>query len=658
MFKKVYLLPVALLFIFTINTRSIAQKGIMINPAHYERVFVETDVLDITYLDLLEKAVFNYPNSENYFAMLNDLAYYTHTRNLPKSYKLAKKGLAQTKTAKDTLWYGRFEITLGAILLRMERLDSAESVLNDAKLNISSEDLPFLNTQLGYVYERRGELDKAVEYALESMRIANKLGDTKAIALAYSDLSGLFWKQSKFSEGLKYGLKSIDLFKEVGLNSLDYNFTLFVVGNNLHALNRPEEALLYFEDCIKMGEQYGFYNNLSDAYIFETDLYTQLKAFGKADVAGENAIKYATLLENDFMLMRSWLSVAKLQLAEKKYNKAISSLKTCLQIATENFGDGYYLNDAYESLGSAYAGAGDFKSAYKAFQTYDSLKNKLFTAEADERIALLHTQFNAAQQDAKISQQQAEISEQQNRQLLILVAVIFLVLLIILLLINYRTNTKKNKLLSKQNQEKEFLLKEIHHRVKNNLGIVSSLLALQSEQLEDNSVKDAMLESQNRVNSMSMIHQRLYQGTDLAAIEMKDYFTNLGSHVLDSFGLEGSVSLACEMNAIELDVDTAVPLGLIVNELITNSLKYAFPDNREGVIAIHLSKNESALELLIRDNGIGFDQSKPAKGTGFGTQLINLLVMQLDGIITTDSDNGTVVNLQFPYEAPINLNNN
>ncbi len=640
--------------LFVCNKPIFAQQGIMVNPSHYERVFVETDALDFTYLYLLENAVRNYPSSRHYFAMFNDLAYYTHTRNLPKSYLLAKEGLDQAKSVNDSLWIGRFEITLGAILLRMEKLDTAELVLEHARLLVLPEDMPFLTTQLGYVYERRGELEKAADYALESMRLAEELNDKKAIALAYSDLSGLFWKQSKFKVGLEYGLKSIELFKEVGLDNLDYNFTLFVVGNNLNALNRPEEALIYFEQCIQMGEKYGFYNNLSDAYIFETDLYTQLKSFARADVAGENAIKYAVLLENDFMLMRSWLSVGKLQLAEKEYVKAIISLKKCLRIATQNFGDEYYLNDAYEALGNAYAGAGNFKSAFQSFQTYDSLKNKLFTAESDERVALLQTEFNAAQQEVKINQQQAEISNQQNTQLLITVIAGFLGLLIIMLLINYRSNRKKNQLLHKQNKEKEFLLKEIHHRVKNNLGVVSSLLALQSEQIEDEGVKDAMLESQNRVNSMSMIHQKLYQGTNLASIEMKDYFANLGMHVLDSFGMETQVNMKVEMELLELDVDTAIPLGLIVNELITNALKYAFPEGREGVILILITKKASIIELVLEDNGLGFDPDKPALGTGFGTQLINLLVMQLDGTISFDSVNGTTATLSFPYEKTAN----
>ena len=129
-------------------------------------------------------------------------------------------------------------------------------------------------------------------------------------------------------------------------------------------------------------------------------------------------------------------------------------------------------------------------------------------------------------------------------------------------------------------REKEVLLQEIHHRVKNNLEIVSSILALQSAQIQNPDAVDALQESQNRVHSMSMIHQKLYQGENLGTIEMKDYFINLGSHILDSFGVEKRITLEYVTETLELDIDTAVPLGLIVNELLTNVMKYSFINKR------------------------------------------------------------------------------
>ncbi|MCB0472629.1 MAG: tetratricopeptide repeat protein, partial [Flavobacteriaceae bacterium] len=274
----------------------------------YKKVFVETDNFGTSYLSILEDAVDKVQNDTLKFSILNDLAYYWHTRNLNTALDFTKKGLALTRKSRNELWEGRFQITQGAILLRMEKLDSANVVLEDAKEKVLQQDLPFLNTQLGYVFERRGELDKAADYALISLDLAEKLGDKKAIALAYSDLSNLFWKQSKFEKGLEFGLKSVKLFEERGLNDLDYDFTLYVVGNNYLDLGEHQEALNYFNHAIAIGERYGFYNNLSDIYISLTNLHAYLGQYKKAEEAGKNAVKYAELLNNNFMLMRSWLS--------------------------------------------------------------------------------------------------------------------------------------------------------------------------------------------------------------------------------------------------------------------------------------------------------------------------------------------------------------
>lgn len=203
--------------------------------------------------------------------------------------------------------------------------------------------------------------------------------------------------------------------------------------------------------------------------------------------------------------------------------------------------------------------------------------------------------------------------------------------------------------LSAKNAENELLLKEIHHRVKNNLEVVSSLLQLQTAQIDDPSVQAAMLSSQNRVHSMGIIHQKLYQGEHLAAIEMRDYFINLSESILDSFNAEGRVKVECDMPKLVLDVDTAISIGLITNELITNSLKYAFENKDSGTIKISMNEQntEGGILLKISDNGIGKPVQGKAKGTGFGTQLINLLTKQLDGQLTYEINNGTIVSLAF-----------
>jgi len=620
-----------------------------LNSKHvYRKVFVATDDFDTSYLGTLENAWKKVEIDTIQFSILNDLAYYSHTRNLNRAYDFTLIGLKLTEQKKNKLWNGRFQITQGAILLRMEKLDSALIVLHDATAKVKQKDLPFLFTQLGYVYERKGQLDKATDYAMTSLKLGKKLHDNKAIALAYSDLSNIFWKQSKFKKGLEYGLKSIQIFEENGIMDLDYDFTLYVVGNNHLKLKNFQSAIHFFDQSIAVGEQYGFYNNLSDVYISQVDLYAYLIRYKQAERAGENAIKYAKLLDNNFMLMRSYLSIGKLQVLESKYESAIHSLEKCITIATDRFGDKFYLGQAYNELAKAYAGNHKYKNAYNASIVYDKLNKAIFTSESDQRISLLQTEFEVAQKEITILNQESQITKQKSKQSLLIIIASLLLLIIILLVVTFKNNKKKNILLQKQNEEKEFLLKEIHHRVKNNLGIVSSLLSLQTAQIKDPKVKEEMEKSQNRVYSMSMIHQKLYQGKDITIIEMKDYFKELGNHILNSFDAGDKVQIIYHMGKIELDVDTAVPLGLIVNELLTNAFKYAFPKKINGIITIDMIEiKDQIYELIVSDNGVGHSKQENIQSTGFGTQLITLLTKQLDGVLKKTNKNGTTISITF-----------
>ncbi|MEO7766063.1 MAG: sensor histidine kinase, partial [Ferruginibacter sp.] len=182
----------------------------------------------------------------------------------------------------------------------------------------------------------------------------------------------------------------------------------------------------------------------------------------------------------------------------------------------------------------------------------------------------------------------------------------------------------------------------------NNLEVVSSLLALQSAKIEDPELQDAMLASQNRVQSMGILHQRLYQSEHLAFIEMKKYFQNLAENILDSYNESGRIKVDINMSEMDLDIDTAVPVGLIVNELMTNSLKYAFPNGEKGTIKVSLENidNEN-LCLAISDNGIGKILHIQPKGTGFGTQLVDLLTRQIEGTLTQQVNDGTLISIDF-----------
>ena len=634
----------------------------------YRQIFMETDAFDSSYLTVLEKAgAQNLPDTLQ-LAIGNDLAYYWHTRNLDKACQLANKVLAKAIAVDNKIWEGRIQITLAAILLRQEKLDTAFVVLTSAKNKLPKKDWPLLLTQMGYVMERKGLISKAADYAMDGLHLGDSLHDIRTMAMAYSDLSNLFWKQSKFDKGIEYGLKSESLFKQRGINDMDYSFTLYVIGNNYMAVKDYTNALNYYKQALTISNRYQFYNNLADIYIALTDLYTLTKEYTKAEAEAKNALRYSTLLDNNFMLMRSWLSVGKLQNLNGRPTEAIISLDTCLKIATDKFGDNYFLHLAYKELAKAYAATGDFKNANSAFLKYDALKDSVFTAEADQRVAKLQTEFEVAQKESTIKTQQQSITQQKRLQLITLGAAMLLVLILAGLYRTYRNkrlvNTKletlnldlenKNVLLDKRNAENELLLKEIHHRVKNNLEIVSGLLALQAAQIDHPSAQAVMQASQNRVLSMGIIHQKLYQKGNLAAIEMKDYFYNLGESILDTFNAAGRIQIISDMKPLELDVDTAVPVGLIANELLCNALKYAFKETQQGEIQVGLKKTgiDNEMKFCVADNGIGKQNNATPKGTGFGTELVHLLVQQLEGRLTVDVSKGTTVSIYFNYSKP------
>jgi two-component system, sensor histidine kinase PdtaS len=613
----------------------------------YQEVFVETDAFGNEYLDVLEKVYPRISIDTLRLKIINDLGYYYHTRNLKKSLEIINKGLEQARTLENMYWEGKLQVSLGAVLLRMEELDLAELTLRAAIEKIPEQERWLLYTNLGYVYERRGELDEAFAIASNNLKMGEKYRDTKAMAMACSDLSNLFWKQGKFDKGLEYGLKSLDLFKKRGINDLDYDFTFHLVGNNLIALKRFEEAIGYFQASVKIGEQYGFYNNLSDTYIALAELNRELGNFPNAEHAANEALKYAKLLENDFMIMRSLIKLGKLKNYMGEFDFAIEYLQKSIMIATPDFGDKFYLGLAYEELSKAYEGNDKLKESLEAYKIHNKLHEEVFNSEADKRIALLQTQMDISQKEATISLQEARLNQQQILQVFILIMTGLLLIFLTVLYVFFIRKKKYSKVLEKQNKEKEFLLKEIHHRVKNNLEIISSLLSLQSEEIEDEKLKTIMAESQNRVHSMGLIHQNLYLEEDLASIEMKQYFQNLGNYILDSFGVMDRISIECQMEPLDLDIDRAIPIGLIINELLTNALKYAFPDKRNGQIKISLKEIQGLLQLKVSDNGIGYHKNSPNMGTGFGTQLINMLCKQLDGEMELISDSGTAFYFQF-----------
>jgi two-component sensor histidine kinase len=191
--------------------------------------------------------------------------------------------------------------------------------------------------------------------------------------------------------------------------------------------------------------------------------------------------------------------------------------------------------------------------------------------------------------------------------------------------------------------EKVTLLKEIHHRVKNNLQIIASLLNLQSRYIHDDATLAAIRESQNRVRAMALVHEKLYKAEDISHTNLGDYVSFLGAGLFQFYDAKRrGIRFQLDIEEVKVDINTAIPLGLIINELISNSLKYAFPEGRNGVIAISVKKTDHMLAVTYSDDGIGIPAGLDWKNTqSLGLRLVNTLVYQLDGTIGLDRSSGT-----------------
>jgi two-component sensor histidine kinase len=199
-------------------------------------------------------------------------------------------------------------------------------------------------------------------------------------------------------------------------------------------------------------------------------------------------------------------------------------------------------------------------------------------------------------------------------------------------------------------KEKEVLLQEIHHRVKNNMTVIFSLLKLQADRVNDEQYREMLSDSMRRIETMALIHEKLYRSEDLAEINFSDYIKDMVDSMYMSYGIGShKVTLKKDVGRVALGIDDAIPCGLIVNELVSNSIKHAFPESREGKIKVAIRMNDKdEVELTISDNGIGMPEGLDFRTTdSLGLSLVNALVKQLQGEIELNKEKGTEFRITF-----------
>jgi two-component sensor histidine kinase len=310
------------------------------------------------------------------------------------------------------------------------------------------------------------------------------------------------------------------------------------------------------------------------------------------------------------------------------------------------------LRDCYQQRALAFEALGRFEDSSASWkETYDR------TMVINDSTRHKEMEAMQAQYEVKESEKELELSNlEREQQKIIFVwgmcgAGILLLLLVAFVYGKIKNNkrlSEKNAIIQKSLSEKEILLKEIHHRVKNNLQVISSLLSMQSREIEDPAALEAVNESRNRVKSMAIIHQNLYQEDNLTGIDVGDYVEKLSRSLFASYRIDDDVIiLKTDIDHLNLDVDTTIPLGLILNELITNALKYAFESREEGILEVKLKERSDYLELIVSDNGVGISNVKEKRGDSFGMKMIETFAQKLEAEFDVQENNGTTVSLRI-----------
>lgn len=208
------------------------------------------------------------------------------------------------------------------------------------------------------------------------------------------------------------------------------------------------------------------------------------------------------------------------------------------------------------------------------------------------------------------------------------------------------TERKRTHLELKQSlEEKEVLLREIHHRVKNNLQVISSILQMESNQHENAEARQALQDMQLRIKSMGLVHERLYQSPELSHVDVQDYLTQLAHNVLQTYSRGEHPALDLDVQEMELPLDKAIPCGLVATELLSNACQHAFPDGRTGTVRLSARCSDETCTLTVSDDGVGMPED--VSGDSLGLQLVDMLAAQLDGTVEFTGEEGTTATLTF-----------
>ena len=501
--------------------------------------------------------------------------------------------------------------------------EKTADLMSDTSLQRSS-----INNHLGLTYYYLRNDQKALGYWLAAKRIAERYKDPGYMQTIIANIATIYVRMKKFEAGIAV-LK--ELIKKYPPTDTQMKLRIpYILFNTYYDIEQYAKAEPYFKMLQK------FHHDLSKDDPNQIYLY--------------RSIIRKLIHDKQFVAADTYLKEHEKQSIQQKNLLALSQLHRLWF-------------DVDSALNKPW-------SAVAHYKTYKRLTDSIWNNDKNKQISGLEIEFQTEKKDKDIAllsqknQLQKVTIDNEGRLRYIFIAGLFIAAIFVALIYNrYRLKRRsnlvleqkqdeinaQNELLRKILDEKEWLLREIHHRVKNNLQIVISLLNTQSAYLENKDALLAIQNSQNRMHAMSLIHQKLYQTENLSSIDMSWYIHELVNYLKDSFDITSKIKYVLNAEPIELDVAQAVPLGLILNEAISNAIKYAFPDDTKGTINIELKETETCKYMLrISDNGIGLHPGFEAEERdSLGMNLMMGLTQQMDGSFNIASNNGVVITINF-----------
>jgi two-component sensor histidine kinase len=557
---------------------------------------------------------------------------------------------------------------LGYMLVVSGQMEAANRIFLQAIRLEESIHYPYIHYNsdaIAMVTSFQGQFGEPLRYALQTIKVAESSRDSIGWAHFYSRLSGLYALEGR-EDKERYDLtqKALDRFV-VDRDPAGYGVLNDIVAY-MCGQGRSQEAL---DLAMAISKKVNAPSNLADQFRYFNVLATCYTFLGKLDLA-ELYIKKMDSLETVAEGIRGPFlrgtvndQFAHLYLKQGQYGKAKAYFEkliaTPLMINQELSSKLY----AYHWLIHIDSIMGDHVSMTSHYRKYKALLDSNFKVtkirQAEELKVLYETQEKEDQITLLNEQATLEKANLEQARLVknLTLAGIAAVLIIAGLLYrqshlrrkNNKVVTQKNVQLEQLLTDKEWLLKEIHHRVKNNLQMVMSLLNSQAVYINNDAAFTAIQDSKRRVYAMSLIHQKLYQSENIASIAMAEYINELVNHAQDSLGTRNRIVFEQDIERLDLDVSQAVPLGLIINECIVNAIKYAFPHERKGVVRITL-QHDGADQLLlnISDNGIGLPVDVDLiEHSSLGLELVQGLARQLKGRFNMVNNNGLHITIRF-----------